>query len=133
MFFAEIKKTADRFICVTFVVQCYLNTDMCKLGTEPSRLTPRKLTTNLEPGPSPGFRNKKGQNHKGPKFFKYNIGCMQQPPLWKSLAICKLHSHLNSTQKVIQIWTPNRPSTVICYFATWAKEETRNSISCKSL
>jgi len=39
----------------------------------------------------------------------------------------------NSTQKGIQIRTPNRSSTVNCSFATWAREETRNSLLCKSL
>jgi len=39
----------------------------------------------------------------------------------------------NSTQKVTQIWRPNRPSTVIWWFATWTREETKNGIICKSL
>ena len=34
----------------------------------------------------------------------------------------------NSTQKVVQIWRPNRPSTVIWWFATWTREEKRNGI-----
>ena len=37
-----------------------------------------------------------------------------------------------STQKVVQIWMPKRPSNVICSIAIWAREETRNSIFCKS-
>jgi len=37
---------------------------------------------------------------------------MQQPPQIKSLPTPLFT--FNSTQKVTQIWTPNRPSTVIC-------------------
>jgi len=77
-------------------------------------------------------------SHQGAKYHKeahiFNI----------TLNVCSnLHEknrlrHVNffrftSTQKVIQIWTPNRPRTVICSFATWARKETRNSIFCKSL
>jgi len=79
--------------------------------------------------PCVGCHSRGGKNHKG-DIFKYNVGCMQQPPRKKSLATCKL---FNSTQKVIQTWTPNRLATVISYFATWAREETINSIICKPL
>ena len=58
---------------------------------------------------------------------------MQQPPRKKSLVICKLYSYWTRPQEVIQKWTPNLLSTVNWCFATWAREETRNSIFCKPL
>jgi len=67
---------------------------------------------------------------RGATQFQYSIDCLQQPPRKKSLTICKHNSLCNSTQKVIQIRTPKRPSTVICSFATLAWEETRNSLFC---
>jgi len=81
------------------------------------------------------FAARGAKNHKEGHIFKYKIGCMQQPPQNKSLVTCKHQKYFtfNSTQKVIQVWTPKRPNTVICSFATWAREETTNSLSCKSL
>jgi len=32
-----------------------------------------------KPGPSPGIRRRGAETTKGGIFFKYNIGCMQQP------------------------------------------------------
>jgi len=68
------------------------------------------------------------------------IGCIGlRPALYAATAnkkvACDMLSLLafNSPQKVMQIWTPNRPSTVICSFATWAREDTRNCLFCKSL
>ena len=68
---------------------------------------------------------------RGEQIFKYNFGCMQQPPWKKSLAICKLYSHLIRPRKFYR--TRNRLSTVTWCFASSAREETRNSIFCKSL
>jgi len=58
---------------------------------------------------------------------------MQKPPRKKVACDMWRLFTFNSTQKVIQIWTPNRSSTAICSFATWAREETRNSLFFKSL
>ena len=73
-----------------------------------------------------------GQKSQGATFFKYNIECMQQPHEKSSLR------HVNFIPIYLdperyKIRAPNRPSTVICSFATWAREETRNNIFCKSL
>jgi len=40
------------------------------------------------------------QKSQGGHIFKYNIGCMQQLPRKKSLAICKLYSHLTRPKKL---------------------------------
>ena len=37
------------------------------------------------------------------------------------------------TPGLVFCWRPNRPGTVIWWFATWTREETRNGIICKSL
>jgi len=38
------------------------------------------LLLGLLTGPSPGFSSRRGQKPEGgAKFFKYSIGCMQQP------------------------------------------------------
>jgi len=60
---------------------------------------------------------------------------MQQPLRKSRLWHVKfIHIYLFiSTQKVMQIWTPNLLSTVIWCFATWTREETGNSIFCKQL
>jgi len=72
---------------------------------------------------------------RGGHIFKYNVGCMRQPPRKSRLWHVKfIHIYLFiSTQKVIQIWTPNLLSTVNWCFATWTRAETRNSTFCKHL
>ena len=79
---------------------------------------------------SPGFRSRWPKITRGGTFFKYNIDCMQKRPRKK--VACDMETSFTSTQKGIQIWTPNWPSTVISSFGTWAREETRKSIFCKS-
>jgi len=53
-------------------------------------------------------------------IFKYIVGCMQQPPWKKSLAICKLYSRLTRPRKLYRYerrtgWAPSFD------VATWAK------------
>ena len=72
------------------------------------------------------------EKSQGETFFRYNIECMRQPQRKKSLAICKLCSHLPRPRKLYRYERRigRAPSFAL---ATWTREETRNSIFCKSL
>jgi len=72
-------------------------------------------TCTCSPAPSPGCRSRGSQKLQGGHIFDYNVGCMQQPSRKSRLWHVKfIHIYLFiSTQKVIQIWTPNLLSTVI--------------------
>ena len=64
---------------------------------------------------------------RGGHIFKYNIRCMQQPPRKKSLATCKLYSHLTRPRKLYRYerrtcWAPS-------FDVIWQ----RSSIFCKPL
>jgi len=82
--------------------------------------------------PQPRFRSREAKSHKGAHFLNTILNVCSNPHKKSRLR------HVNFINNYLdpesyKIWTPNRPSTVICSFATWAREETRNSIFCKSL
>jgi len=72
------------------------------------------------------------KNHNGGHFFQIQYWMHAATATTVACNMSTLFT-FTSTHKVIQIWTPNRPSAVICFFATWTRKDTRNSIFCKSL
>jgi len=58
---------------------------------------------------------------------------MQQPPRKKSVAICKLYSHLTRPRNFYIYERRTGWATSFDVIATWAMEETRNSIFSKPL
>jgi len=88
----------------------------------------------VDTGPLPGCRSRgRGQKSQGRHIFKYNIGCMQQPPRKKSLAICKLYSHLTRPRNLYRYERRTGCATSFDVIAAWAREETRNTIFSKLL
>jgi len=72
------------------------------------------------------------ENHKGSTFLKHNIGCMQQPLRKKSLATCKLYSHLTRPKSCTDMNAEpaERRHLLFCILG---KRRDRKCIFCKSL
>ena len=98
-----------------------------------AKFHPSNLSNVYESGPSPAFpaaRRQKITTAVGTFLNKVLNVCSNRHEECCLPHVNFIHIYLDP---VIHKWMPNRPSTVICFFETSTRQETRNGIFWKSL